>query len=271
MTRNALFIPQGHKSRFLANTLVGLSRQVAQLSIITFFFLSLFLSGSAHASVVLFEHTGSTDPTTEGWTYTHSGGGGISTGPVVNDQGSGIDAWYVQDSSNAIYTTSSYWQSLSQAQLNSAALGWGLAVKMRSLEKSTGYHDYTMFAGYQDGATYWLMYFGLEDNGDQFVAVYTPTGDLRYALGDALYHTYTMKFDPATGTADLFIDNTERISNFVGVTSTTAANVSWGAGASNATGRAHYNLVQFQAVPLPGAVYLLGAGLAGIVALRKKR
>ena len=57
-------------------------------------------SSVSEAAVVLYQHSGSTDPTTESWNV---GGGDVNTfaGPIVNDSGSGLDAWFVNDLSTA--------------------------------------------------------------------------------------------------------------------------------------------------------------------------
>lgn len=46
------------------------------------------------------EHAGASDPTTEGWSATAFVN--TSAGPVLDDQGSGVDAWFVDDDGTAI-------------------------------------------------------------------------------------------------------------------------------------------------------------------------
>lgn len=55
----------------------------------------------AHRTMAeIIAHTDSADPTTEGWTSA-AGAGGVSVSAVMDDQGSGIDAWSVNDFSTA--------------------------------------------------------------------------------------------------------------------------------------------------------------------------
>ncbi len=99
------------------------------LILVTFmFFIS---SGPIHASTVLFQHTGANDPTSEGWTH-NVGTGGTSTGAVINDLGSGIDAWYIEDTSVAGGSWESYTQVPDSAELAAASVyGWTLSTTLR--------------------------------------------------------------------------------------------------------------------------------------------
>jgi hypothetical protein len=60
------------------------------------------------------------------------------------------------------------------------------------------------------------------------------------------YHLYDLVFDSVSGTADLFIDGTEAISDYPEHTFETdkdGKRVIWGGGSNPGTGRGHYNLV----------------------------
>lgn len=242
-------------------------KTVHTLAITIFIF---FIAGYLQAATVVFEHSGAADPQTEGWNYSNSDPGHVSMGSVSNDLGAGIGAWYVDDTSVALYTTGGYSQNPSQAQLNNAALGWELATTMRVLTPSTGYYPHTMHAAYNNGTTYWLMYFGIDASSNhQFVRLITGQSGIdifgaTYDVGSGpdAYHTYSLRFDPDDGLADLFVDGVQRISGYGGMpSSNNTPAISWGAGASNATGLGHYNQVKWQVVPIPGALWLLGSGL----------
>jgi hypothetical protein len=101
----------------------------------------------ADTVTVIFQHLGDTDPESEGWNLNINSGGNISVGPIT-ESGSGIDAWYVYDTSTALNTTGGYWQTPSQEQLNQAALGWEFTVTVRTFDYSTGFYPYTIFADF---------------------------------------------------------------------------------------------------------------------------
>ena len=70
-----------------------------------------------------------------------------------------------------------------------------------------------------------------------------------------------MRFDPLSGTADLFVDGIERISDYGGNTINTGSSlVQFGAAQSNSAGHGHYNLVQFSTVPEPSSTVLFLVG-----------
>jgi hypothetical protein len=58
--------------------------------------LPLLLANPASA-LILANHVGATDPTTEGWTKANGGQGLGTTGPVFNDGASLLDAWFTDD------------------------------------------------------------------------------------------------------------------------------------------------------------------------------
>ena len=240
----------------------------------------LFNVSHLQAYIVVFEHLGNTNPVSEGWNLNINSGGNISVGPISE---SGINAWKVYDTSAALSTTGGYWRTPSQAQLTQAALGWELKVTVRTFDPSTGYYPHTIYADFYDKNKDWQMYFWQDSANRQFVKLVTglditdPNNPkvlgpiFEVTNNPSAYHTYSLRFNPGDNKADLFVDGALAISDYAGRTSSSPdAIVSWGAGASNATGKGHYSLVQFQVVPIPGAVWLLGSGLIGLLGLRRK-
>lgn len=233
----------------------------------------IFTAGHLQAATtVVCEHTGANDPTTEGWIYrvpTAQPSGSVTTGYIFNDQG--FDAWYVNDLSTALYTTGTYQYALTQGQVDAAQSGWELSTTIKTIGISTGYYPYTMHVNYQDGNNRFLMYFGRIDGDRQFVRLYTGFEQgIDYIVDGGSYHSYSLIYDPEEGSADLFIDGIERISDYTGFATTGPAAVSWGAGASNATGQGNFNLVQWSVVPVPGAAWLFGIGLAALIRIRRR-
>ena len=86
------------------------------------------------------------------------------------------------------------------------------------------------------------------------------------------YHTYSLVYDPLAESADLFVDTAERISDYTGFSSGETY-VGWGAPSSDATGRGHFNSVQWDVngVPEPSSVVILLSGALALVWLRRKK
>lgn len=95
---------------------------------LAFGIMSTFAVTCAHAQV-LFNHAGASDPASEGWTH-QQGGSGTAVGPIINDLGTGLDAWSVSSSSST--GISFYRQTLTTAQIQQAnQLGWSLSANLR--------------------------------------------------------------------------------------------------------------------------------------------
>ena len=100
-----------------------------------------------------------------------------------------------------------------------------------------------------------------------------PFGVFEIDGGAGDYHDYSLVYDPIAGSADLFVDGIERISDYTG-TPIAFSRVAWGAGADNGTGEANFQSVTFEtdsvAVSEPGALIVFAAGLAGLGVLRRR-
>ncbi len=90
--------------------------------------------------------------------------------------------------------------------------------------------------------------------------------------GGSGYHTYDLLYDPTAGTADLFIDGTERLSDIWPIIQYAPAEVYFGNGTA-AVGGANWNSVSFAIVPEPSTWGIALGGvalLAGIWSRRKR-
>lgn len=198
--------------------------------------LALFLVGVTPSDAgTLYTHSGSTDPTTEGFTGQEFVGPASTTGPLTNDQG--LPAWFIAgtaQSSQYAYVAPSLTAS---QQADIASQGFTLTLVARVLPNGlappyTTSAPVTMgdaFVGY--AGVRWEIDLGLNSNGDTVVALpntlsggpggsvesngasYTLTGSGR------TYHEYQLFYNPTTKVADLSVDGVTRITGYTGETS----------------------------------------------------
>ncbi len=237
------------------------------------------LSASA---TTIFVHSGALNPVTdEGWTGFASANASTTASPVINDIGSGYDAWAVDDNSTALDTLRYYYEDLTVAQVNEGFTdGWRLSTRLRvvnindAFNFTAGYgNGSSVSAIYRDFTRDWALYFGSQADGDTRIRL--PNGVIYEFEGSGTgYHLYELVYDPSAASADFFIDGIETVSNIVGnTTAFSQRRVLWGAATSTDAGEGRYNYVRFATssavVPLPGAVWLLGGALVLLGRLRR--
>ena len=197
-----------------------------------------------------FIHTGANDPITEGWTQSNFNGNVVAT-PVFNDLGLGIDAWSIDDNSTVNGSAIQYSQVPSEAvNLDAATMGWSASITVRLLDSSNSPNP--MFFDYRNEQLAFGLFFDLDDNLDLTVSILGETLTLE-GLGNEQYVTYRLDFDPLSETADLFVNDVERLSDLVGSPSG-ISRLAWGASGSAPVGHAHFSdvsLTVFSAVPEP--------------------
>lgn len=233
----------------------------------------LSLGVAANAAIVL--HSGANDPTTEGWTFDVLDAGNISTGGITNDNGSGFDAWYVNDNSPTGYGL--YYKSLSPSdQTTLTGNDWVGSLRLRMTGPNlpeSGEVAFNMDLG--PGNKRFLVYFGTNASSDTKYQFYDAGGNLfqtNTGLNGTNYHLYEFKYKQATAKMDVYIDGNLYLSDWSGIAGTTQngpnGNVLFGSGAGGPKGQGNYNLVQV-AVPEPASLGLIG-GL-GIMLLSRRR
>jgi hypothetical protein len=210
-----------------------------------------FLASSPAGATIIAEHSGSTNPATEGFVVPpgYNSGNGA---PVTNDLGLGINAWNV----NGSWCCSGEAYDLSSAQVSTlTTTEWVFSVNMRDLSTTTSNTGYgpNSYGGVATTVANGLRFsIDLHSDGsggqvlsaDPFAA--GPTYDIA-GLGTG-YALIQIAYDPTTKTADYYVNDVEVISGFAGYSNYYEPWVSFGAQDSN------FNLVELETnAPVPGS------------------
>ena len=226
--------------------------------------IGLFLAAStvvAEASFT-FTHSGSSDPTTEGfdlWPYNY---GSSTAGPVDNDMG--YEAWSI--TGPTYYQQAYYSGPLSTSQqADIANQGFVLTVTERVLQGVTPVYAPAMIGAtaVYTGSQRFDIDLGMNSDGDTVVmlpdyigisgSTYTSPGASFTLTGSgSSYHTYQLVYHPTTQLSDLFVDGIERIQGYAGVTGNSntigSSSLLW-EGING--GQANFNFDQYTTTPVP--------------------
>jgi hypothetical protein len=143
---------------------------------------------------VVATHNGASDPVTEGWTKFRPFLN-VGTFPVVNDLGSGVNSWGIDDSlgfgppgHDGVYGVV-----LTPTQLLQLSQGWKYSVGLRIADGNIGVARDSITAFIADGSDTYAMQFGQAENGNPLVMLTTDedvgiTFEVDDTTGD--YHLY---------------------------------------------------------------------------------
>jgi hypothetical protein len=225
----------------------------------------------APGGIIVSQHTGANDPTTEGWGG-GAGGAGSSVGPVFNDAGSGFDAWQVHDTGS---TRSNGYQDGATASImqQGVNLGWTLRGRVRVVDPSTP-ADGPVFLRADIIDRHFGLGIGSEADGDPVVRLMdgsVPPAEFTLQGAGPGYHLFEMIYNPATHLADVRIDS-QHVADYAGyLSSLTVILHSVRFGGDGEAGRGNYNLVQFEVVPEPGGGAAVGTALLVAIAVRRRQ
>ena len=236
---------------------------------------SIALASTSDAlPVVLYQHAGATDPTTEGWTL-GSQIGATTLGPV-ND--SGTFAWSIMNS--VAGDTGFYRANPTPSEVLAASLGWSLKATLRvtALDDAPGG---SMLCLYRDGTSSYQMHFGSSASGDAVVVLADnsssdSTAGPRFTVpGGSVYNTFELIYSPTDGSADLFVNGVEQLSNYTGFPLSQTL-LAWGDGSTRDQplvpprnyADANYSEVVFSIVPEPSTAVF---GVVGVLGLFLRR
>ena len=212
--------------------------------------------GDVHGqgAVSIIQHTGSTDPTEEGFTleplFAHS-----SVGPITEN---GISAWNTtaSNSNNTIFYTYSL---TPQQQVATIDGNWILSFTLQALQSRGG------MVGLLGGI---VLNVGSGENGDPIVS----SGLNQFVLtgGGSGYHDYQFLYNADSDSLALWIDGSERVDKFLEGFSFPdgVSGILWGEGQAAASG--NWSLVSFQVVPEPSVIPLSLLGVGMMLFLRRR-
>lgn len=219
-------------------------------------------SAVASQAAVVFNHSGSIDPATEGWT-------------VDNNQAAtaaiGSDSWRLRDTSPSGGWT--HYRQVPDAATNVAAStgGWILTTEARFVDNTPRPNSAgAMFADYIAGGAGFAMLFHRESDGDPTVTFGGSSFTIE-GVGELVYNEYSIVFDPGAGSADLFVNGVEQISDVPGTATVAADRVAWGASGTVTEGVGDFAAVSFEVVPEPSTSALIVGSALILLRCRRRR
>jgi len=192
---------------------------------------AIILSAGPAVADTVVQHSGATDPGTEGFSAYSTPGYA-----VINDQGSGIDAWHM----DGAWSTTQEIYYFSGANSGALSGGWALSAKLRNTSTETGDETGPWISVMLGGKRFDI---GLhsDGNGDQVL-----TGNVNYdttnytisGLGQN-YVYVQVAYDSVKGTADYYVNGSKVITGFIPTDQYFYDGLVWG-------GEGNFNLVKLE-------------------------
>ncbi|MFA9478863.1 PEP-CTERM sorting domain-containing protein [Phycisphaerales bacterium AB-hyl4] len=225
-------------------------------------------AGQATAfGAVIHEHIGDENPVNEG--FTMSSTGGVAAGEAVAVTVDGVDAWRIRKTSTTAGTRT-YNAPLTEEQRSEAfAEGFIIRANVRvhgNNNNLTGSPTVDFIA--TTGQRYAISFGNnTADNNKVIVSVNGTNYDT--GLSDAVFALYELKYNPVTEDANLYINGDLALSDLAPTTLMGFNRFHFGLNSSGAAGAGDFNLVQFEIIPEPASIALLGLG--SLLLMRRKR
>lgn len=222
----------------------------------------VMLAGSTQAFIVV-QHTDDNDPATEGF----SADGETSFGSAIND--GGTKAWNVNDSAVGELTYSYTFNAQEEA---GAVDQWGMSATVRLPLAPMGLQSNPFLHVRFDDDKRYFMRWTVSSGGTPSVQLLGSDSALVEVAGSG-YHTYNVVYNKVDGTADVFADGNEVISDITPMYNDPGAEYfNWGSGASDATpGQGYFSNVSFSIPTIPEPASLALIGLGGLALLARRR
>jgi hypothetical protein len=170
------------------------------------------------AGTTVTQPSGPLDPTNAAagyWNMNLPNVAGLSVAPVLDDNGTGFNAWNIKDTATASGTPNYSMLVGQAASMNLAASnGWRIVVRNRLVDNwgSTATDQYILF--YIPGVRFGIAW-GVNVSSMLYM---TAQGGSTYTLTSDLfsYHTNMMVYNPATKTASVYFDGHLIVDNYTG-------------------------------------------------------
>ena len=212
-----------------------------------------YLAAGAQAEVVIDYNANDGLPQAAGWSLTSTV---PCTGAIVDD--AGTTALCVIDPTTASGKVWSYrWASaLTSEQVQEATdVGFSLNATLRVEDMiASGYDEMPAMAfqiALSDLGVWYVLALGQDANGDTTYLLKGGTNLSTVVTGTISgsgYHAYDLRYSPVAGSADLFVDGIETVSNLVS-SSTLANRIRWGAEDSAGMGAGYWTDLSFETSP----------------------
>lgn len=219
--------------------------------------LALAVSGAQAERII--EHVGAADPATEG--FTPNGNPGLGS-PLADD--GGVAAWAINDTDDTELTYQYHYSPTELADMGT--FGWIMRANIRIPTVSKAL-DSTAFVQSRQGDERYMLRWSTDASGNPTVHI---LGADSAAITGSGYHLYELVYDPAEGSADLFVDGSEVLSDQGPNIDAGTELMAWGSGSTSGhdPGAGNWNAVSIEVIPEPASLALLLAGT--VLALRRR-
>lgn len=192
------------------------------------------------------------DPTSAAggsWSLTANTNVGMTVGPLLDDAGTGLNAWVVSDQ-NISGTGGSldYRMPIDPVSDELARTnGWRLLVRSRMSSDFAGTASPVVLYSHPGATRRYGLLFDFDANGSLTAAL---LGGATYVLpGDpTAYHTHVIAYDPQTATAAYYFDGQLIAGSYAGQANATYDGVVFGTGSGTGSGEMNFNRVQLDVV-----------------------